>query len=429
MSTKNVAIVGGGLAGLMAAYTLLKTKTVEVDLFEAESHVGGRVHSRNVRGQAVDFGGFLIYPWYTNVHHLFKELGLEDTLVKTPLSDIYYFLDGSGVPIKENEIPFPARESVEIWSKSFLKLLPKTDVSQPNLDRFEHKTVSAYLRSLLKTTGHAGLYETFFDTVNQGYCYGPAEQTKAAFMAPMVRQMTLHGDIRRTSVFPQGTRTLTNRLEEEIKKRGGRIHFETPVMGVNGLTLKTTQGTFQAGAIIFAQTVATDLYQQILPDVKTACTYTHFITAAAEVSSTPLIADTQNWGAAFYASTEKRPRQILSAINLASLYGPTLENCLMLNIVLRDEKDLSLTSEKLKQMVIDELRSLFPKSSPEKVIDYVHWKKTMPVAQETFVQTIRDRQGRNGYFFAGDFLGAPSMETAVSTGLRAAQQLLTSRPN
>ena len=49
----------------------------------------------------------------------------------------------------------------------------------------------------------------------------------------------------------------------------------------------------------------------------------------------------------------------------------------------------------------------------------------MPVAQEAFVQAVRDAQGKQGYFFAGDFLGAPSIETAIATGNAAAERVVT----
>ena len=47
----------------------------------------------------------------------------------------------------------------------------------------------------------------------------------------------------------------------------------------------------------------------------------------------------------------------------------------------------------------------------------------MPVANEAFVEQVRQAQGDNRYFFAGDYLGSPSMETALTTGIRAAEMV------
>ena len=40
---KRVAIIGGGPAGLIAAYELLKSDGIEIDILEASDRVGGRV--------------------------------------------------------------------------------------------------------------------------------------------------------------------------------------------------------------------------------------------------------------------------------------------------------------------------------------------------------------------------------------------------
>ena len=420
---KKIAVVGGGLAGLAAAYTLVKQGDRDVVLFESLPYLGGRTQSRKVRGQNVDFGGFLIYPWYKQGHKLFTDLGLSEQLIKTPLKEIYYFLDQI-TPIKEDEIPFSKWDTLNVWSKSILKLFSETNVSQPNLDSFEQKTISEYLRSSLNTKEHAGLYETFFDTVNQGYCYGPADKTKIAFMAPFIRQTTLYGDIHRTSLFPEGMKMLSDKLASEITRMGGKIHLETPVVGIRGLTIQTDTEEFPQDEIIFAQTVSKDLYGQILSEVSPDVWYTHFITAAVELSDTPIIRDTKDWGAAFYASDEQMPRQALSVINLSSLHGPSLESCVMLNIILRDRQTETIDSIEINQIVKSEIERLFPTVTLSSTIDSIHWKKTMPVAQEPFVQTIRNLQGQNGYYFAGDFLGAPSIETAIATGIQAAQSII-----
>lgn len=423
---KNVIIVvGGGLAGLSAAYRLLDSGTAEVDLFEARPTLGGRVQSRMVRGRYVDFGGFLLYPWYEESHRLFEDLGIAKRLARTPQNDIYYFLDGDGIATKESDVPFSIADGVKIWGKSFFQMIPRPNLAAPDLDRFGDATVSEYLRTTLGTDGHAGLYETFFDTVNQGYCYGPVTESKASFMAPIVRQVKVHGDIRTTSFFPEGGQVLVDRLAEKIVALGGRIHLGAQVVAVDGLVVRTHDATFQGDAIVFAQTVSADLYRQILPDVSPDCEYTHFVTAAVELDRTPIVGNTLDWGAAFYAPNESTPYQALSAIRLSSLYGPALDGCVMLNVIVRGRKERSLTYDEIADLVLGETARLFPGNGAGKIIDYVHWTKTMPVSQESFVRSVRARHGMDGRFFAGDFLGAPSIETAIATGAAAARDALT----
>lgn len=419
---KNVIVVGGGLAGLSAAHALARSGTVSVELFESGSSLGGRMQSRPVRGRDVDFGGFLIYPWYEETHRLLKDLGLVERLQKTPPSDIYYFLNGDGIATKESDVPFSLADGMKIWGKSFFQLIPKPNLAAPDLDRFDGATVSEFLRTTLGIDGHAGLHETFFDTVNQGYCYGPVTETKAAFMAPIVRQVKVHGDIRTTSFFPEGGQVLVDRLAEEIVALGGRIHLNSPIVAVDGRTVRTDKESFDADAIVFAQTVSDDLYRRILPGIVPACRYTHFITAAVELDRTPIVGNTRDWGAAFYAPVESRPHETLSAINLSSLYGQDLDGCVMLNVIIRGDE--SLSTAKIKRIVLGETIRLFPGNGTGTIIDSIHWKKTMPVSQEPFVQSVRDAHGSDGRFFAGDFLGAPSIETAIATGIDAANAVI-----
>lgn len=422
---KNVIVVGGGLAGLSAAYALATSGNVSVELIESQVSLGGRVQSRPIRGHGVDFGGFLLYPWYEETHRMLASLGLNERIQKTPQGEIYYFLDGNGIATKESDVPFSIADGVKIWGKSFFQMIPRPNLAAPDLDRFGDATVAQYLRTTLGTDGHAGLYETFFDTVNQGYCYGPVTESRASFMAPIVRQVKVHGDIRTTSFFPDGTQVLVDALAKEIVALGGTIRVGSPVVGVDGLTVRTQDATFQGDAIVFAQTVSADLYRQILPDISPDCRYTHFVTAAVELDRTPIVGNTLDWGAAFYAPDESTPHQTLSAIRLSSLYGPELDGCVMVNVVVRDNPDGTLSPDEIKRIVLNETIRLFPGLGAGTILDSVHWTKTMPVSQESFVRSVRAAHGKNGYFFAGDFLGAPSIETAIATGVAAARDVIS----
>ena len=424
MNKKMIAVVGGGLAGLTAAYTLLKEGHVDVHVFEEKSFVGGRVQSREIRGRTIDFGGFLIYPWYTESHKLFGEIDIEKLLVKTPLSDIFYFLGNDDGAQKEDDITFPLGEGVALWAKSLLKILPTPDLARPDLELFERKTISEYLRSTIGDENHASVYESFFDTVGQGYCYGPVDQVKAAFMAPIVRQITFHGDVESTSFFPEGCGTIADCLVEKIVALGGHIHVNTPITGIDGLTLRSGDQKFWADAVIFAQTVSKDLYEQILPGVDTECWYTHFVTVAVELLETPVVGGTQDWGAAFYAPNVALLEQAVSMINTESLYGPPLDSCVILNILLRNRGSEIFDDAELQSLVHRELHRLSLDVQNEKILSHIHWTQTMPVAQEAFVQSVRDAHGKNGLYFAGDFLGAPSIETAMATGRKAAEDVL-----
>ena len=77
---KRIAIIGGGISGLSAAFTLEQQKKggalLEYALFESSGRFGGVIHTENVDGCVVEAGpdSFLTEkPWAAD---LCRELGL-----------------------------------------------------------------------------------------------------------------------------------------------------------------------------------------------------------------------------------------------------------------------------------------------------------------------------------------------------------------
>ena len=75
MSAGRVAIVGGGFAGLSAAYTLMKRGITPL-LLEAEDHAGGRGSGERVDGFSLDMGAFVFTSTYDTAFRMCEELGL-----------------------------------------------------------------------------------------------------------------------------------------------------------------------------------------------------------------------------------------------------------------------------------------------------------------------------------------------------------------
>jgi predicted NAD/FAD-binding protein len=87
---RRVAVVGSGIAGLSAAYTLSASPQTRVTLFEAGRHFGGHTHTVDITLDGVTQGvdtGFLVFNerTYPNLIRLFAELG-----VATSASDMSF---------------------------------------------------------------------------------------------------------------------------------------------------------------------------------------------------------------------------------------------------------------------------------------------------------------------------------------------------
>ncbi|EFJ06897.1 hypothetical protein SELMODRAFT_166747 [Selaginella moellendorffii] len=75
---KRIAVIGAGVSGLVAAYTLCKAGCHEVVLYEKENYFGGHARTEDANGIAVDLG-FMVFNQvtYPNMVSLFDELGVD----------------------------------------------------------------------------------------------------------------------------------------------------------------------------------------------------------------------------------------------------------------------------------------------------------------------------------------------------------------
>src|SRR5437773_4384654 len=104
---KRIAIIGGGISGLTAAFTLEQRRRagvhLEYVLYESSSHLGGVISTEFVDGCVVEAGpdSFLTEkPWAAD---LCRELGLEDQLIGSNDTErkTYILLKGRLVPIPD----------------------------------------------------------------------------------------------------------------------------------------------------------------------------------------------------------------------------------------------------------------------------------------------------------------------------------------
>jgi oxygen-dependent protoporphyrinogen oxidase len=72
-----VAVIGSGVSGIASAF-YLRQRNIEVDLYEAEERIGGRIGSEPMLGRRVDFGGKNIGRHYLHFRKFAKACGNDE---------------------------------------------------------------------------------------------------------------------------------------------------------------------------------------------------------------------------------------------------------------------------------------------------------------------------------------------------------------
>ncbi len=408
---KHVVIIGAGLAGMAAALELAQQSDTQITLLEERAYLGGRVHDLEINKVKVDVGGFIIYPWYTVFNKLINQLQLTSQLTPIPKLEIFFKLSRKTALIPEKDIAITLATKSLLAVKLFPTFVNNLTVSSPNLTVYDNHTVQSFLRNTLPVLKDLYL-EKYLDTVCEGFCYSSIDKYSATFMFPMMASNLFFGDIKTAFYFPNGISTFIYALEQKLHKLGVEIITNSQVTTIAPHRVTTTTKTYKPDAII----VAHPLNDKI--------TYTQFVTLTIACNTKPIIKDHASWGAIFLHRSICKEVKILSIINIHELYGKPLKNALTLNISLTKHQATPIISKKYTNQILAELQTIFSDVTKITITSLTHWKRTMPISNESHVASIIASQGQNDIYYAGDFLGCPSMETALATGVNAAKMVI-----
>lgn len=278
---KRVAIVGGGISGLTAAYILHRnySETCEVTLFEAENRLGGIIETVHSAGFTVECGPdswVTEKPW---AEQLARELGLADELLGSNdhARRTYIAHEGSLAPLPEAmHMMVPTDLSAIFASPLFTEAAKHAYMGEParaeelreaalaNRGSDADESVAAFVRR------HFG--DEVADTVARpllaGILGADIDRLSArALLGPFIAMEARHGSLilglqqrsgaHRSSVFTtlsSGLGTLVNRLQQRLPTAS--VQLSTTVIALHSLpagwAVDTTRGRASFDRLLIA---------------------------------------------------------------------------------------------------------------------------------------------------------------------------------
>jgi protoporphyrinogen oxidase len=315
MGEKKVIIIGGGPAGLTAAYELCK-RGIPSEILEKDAGVGGLARTVDYKGYHFDIGGHRFFTKVRAVENMWHEVLKEDFLHRGRLSRIYYNHTFFYYPLRAWNafLSLGAINSLRIISSYiWARLFPN-----PKNDTFEQWVTNRFGKRL---------YNIFFKTYTEKVWGIPCSEIRAEWAAQRIKGLSLVGVLKDTLLKKQrqkgkvikslidsfhyprfGPGMMWQRVAEIVTQNGCRVHLNSEVDriywngdGIHSIEVKKNGTNEKISGTHFISTMPVrELVQKLSPppsdpvrEAAGSLNYRDFITVALIVNQKDLFPD--NW--------------------------------------------------------------------------------------------------------------------------------------
>jgi protoporphyrinogen oxidase len=258
---RQFVIIGGGPAGLTAAYELVKLGEHPVVL-EKRDKVGGISRTENFKNFYFDMGGHRFFTKAPEVNRMWHEVMGKDFLLRPRLSRIYYDKKFFYYPLK----PFNALMGLGVLrSVRVIASYLRWQISPfRNEDTFEHWVINRFGREL---------FFTFFKSYTEKVWGISTSELKAEFAAQRIKDLSLKTAVMSMFVKPGkkiktlieefhypklGPGMMWEKVRQEVEQRGGQVQLQRDVVRIErcdnritGVIVQGANGTEYIGGTDF----------------------------------------------------------------------------------------------------------------------------------------------------------------------------------
>lgn len=431
MKQVTVIVIGGGIAGSTAAYALA-ARGCAVTLLEQGDRLGGRIQTERIDGVTFDSGAQFFTNFYTNTMSLIERLGLNEKIcpIRTDLA-----IMRAGMPRRLQSLAtlfgtalLTQRAKLRLMAElarmlRYWRFLDLHDVSRAA--RLDDRSVAEHLAGL----GGRDLVDYLFQPVLNGLLYWSPERTSRATLAVSFKaalslrgMYTLRDGL--TELVERAAEASTIRLGHEVGSvTENRSQCQVAVVSVDGESRLTADGVVCAVPATVVPRIVTNLtaaQEEFFSSIQYSAT-----AVAAYGLRQPYY---ESIDAVLYPAVESPDIAAITTLARRQRGRPNVSEVVKIfasgaiGPMLCKEPDDTVAAR-----LSLATNTTFDSSAGLMFRKVVRWPEALPEFETGHFHRLRSVEGEgldsDRLVYAGDYLGGPFIEGAVTSGLRAAERL------